>query len=300
MPSGIMDLNLHWYDQTTIFDRLNEQGITWKVYFGDSAVSLILVHNWEPQNAIRHRPMLEFSIDAANAEEFPQFAWIEPSYLPPGANDYHPPHDVFDGEELVSKVYNTIRSNDELWKSCLLLILFDEHGGFYDHVPPPSSIAPDHHLDQWTFDKLGVRVPAILVSPYVENTVISETFDHTSLLRYLIDKWKLGPLGERTAQANSFAGAISTTARSDTPQELQPPSSQASLTPLAIQALTDHESSMIALSHALESMGGEDANVIAARSSQVLSGPHSQVDAAVDLVAIFLKYRSLPFVRGSA
>lgn len=296
MPSGIMDLNLHWYDQSTVFDRLNEREISWKVYFGDIAVSMILVHNWEPQNAICHRPMLEFFVDAASAdadEKFPGFAWIEPSYLPPRADDYHPPHDVFDGEDLVRRVYNAIRANEKLWNSSLFVVLFDEHGGFYDHVPPPSATPPDHHQDQWTFDKLGVRVPAILISPYVQNTVVSETFDHTSLLKYLTDKWNLGPLGQRTANANSFADSISTQPRTDELPELEAPAPPSTiLQPVQPQTLTEHESSMIALSHALESMAGEDASVIAARSNQVLSGPASQIDAAVDRVTAFLRSRA--------
>lgn len=294
MPSGIMDLNLHWYDQSTVFDRLNEQNISWKVYFGDIAVSMILVHQWEPQNAIWHRPMLEFFIDAANKDpdKFPQFAWIEPSYLPPRADDYHPPHDVFDGEDLIRRVYNALRANEPLWNSSLLIILFDEHGGFFDHEPPPKAIPPDHHQEEWTFDRLGVRVPAILVSPWVQNTVISETYDHTSLLRYLTDKWNLGPLGQRTVNANSFADSISSVCRNDAPEQLEPPPLSSPVQQLPLQSLTDHESSMVALSHALESMGGEDASVIAARSTQVLSGPASQIDAAVDRVENFLRHRS--------
>jgi len=140
MPEGVMNLNLHWYDQATIFDRLNERHISWKVYFGDTPVSLILVHQWEPENAVRHRPMIEFYSDVADTDEFPSFLWIEPSYLPPGANDYHPPHDVFDGEELVASVYNALRANEKVWNSSLLLVLFDEHGGFYDYVAPPKTV----------------------------------------------------------------------------------------------------------------------------------------------------------------
>lgn len=290
MPGGIMDLNLHWYDQTTIFDRLNEKEISWKVYFGDVPVSTILVHQWEPQNAARHRPMLEFSFDVNHPENFPDFAWIEPSYLPPGANDYHPPHDVFDGEDLVRSVYNTLRASDTLWKSSLLIILFDEHGGFFDHIAPPSAVPPDHHQEEWTFDRLGVRVPAILVSPLVQNTVNSKIFDHTSLLRYISDKWNLGPLGERTAKANSFVDSISSQYRADTLVSLKPPTIT-QFQPAQLRTLTDHEASMISLSHALESMAEDEASVVAARSRQVLSGPASQIDAAVDRLAGFLQHQ---------
>jgi phospholipase C len=291
MPSGIMDLNLHWYDQPTVFDRLNQEQIDWKVYFGDIPVSMILVDQWEPENAVRHRPMLEFYADVADASEFPEFAWIEPAYLPPRANDYHPPHDIFDGEQLVASVYNALRGNEELWNTSMLIILFDEHGGFFDHVPPPTAVPPDHHQDQWSFDRYGARVPAILVSPFVGSGVISDLFDHTSLLKYLTDKWDLGPLGQRTAAANSFGNAILPNPRSDAPSQIVVPAIAASPI-IPMPELTDHEKSMIALSHALESMAGEDASIIAARSSQVLSGPSSQIDAAVDRVAGFLKHQT--------
>jgi len=293
MPDGIMDLNLHWYDQPTVFDRLDEKGISWKVYFGDIPISSILVHQWEPQNAIRHRPMLEFALDASekNSDDFPGFVWIEPTYLPPGANDYHPPHDVYDGEDLVRRVYDSIRANENLWNSSLLVVLFDEHGGFYDHVPPPATIAPDHHLDEWSFDRLGVRVPAVLVSPWVENTILSDEFDHTSLLKYLSDKWKLGPLGQRTAHAKSFANAISSSIRTDTPLQLMHPEIKA-FQAAPQQGLTDHERSMVSLSHALESMAEEAAEIVAARSRQVLSGAASQVDAAMDRIEGFLRHRA--------
>ena len=114
-------------------------------------------------------------------------------------NDQHPPADVRNGEQLIADVYNAIRANDALWKSTLLIVTCDEHGGFYDHVTPPPTVAPDNHTAEWSFDQLGVRVPAILISPWVKREVIKTVFDHTSLLRYICDKWNLPPLGLRTA-----------------------------------------------------------------------------------------------------
>jgi hypothetical protein len=76
--------------------------------------------------------------------------------------------------------------------------------------PPPATTAPDHHIEEYSFDQLGVRVPAILVSPFVKSGVIHTVFDHTSLLRYLIDKWGLGPLGARVANANTFSSFLLT------------------------------------------------------------------------------------------
>jgi phospholipase C len=131
MPGGLMDLNLHWYDQSTIFDRLNERSINWTVYHGDTPLSLLLTHQWEPANAARYKPMRQFFADAAgDAGKFPSFVFIEPAYLDPGANDDHPAHDVLAGEALIASVYNAMRANEALWNTSLLVVLFDEHGGF--------------------------------------------------------------------------------------------------------------------------------------------------------------------------
>lgn len=146
-------------------------------------------------------------------------------------NDDHPPHDVMRAEKLIADVYNSIRKNDALWKSTLLIIFYDEHGGFYDHVEPPAAIPPDDRHQEYTFDRLGVRVPAILVSPWVDQRIEPTQFDHTSVLKYLTDKWKLGPLGRRTAAANSIGIAITRKTPRDntvagvdlTPEELSPP-----------------------------------------------------------------------------
>jgi phospholipase C len=292
MPGGLMDLNLHWYDQPTIFDRLNERSREWVVYHGDTPLSLLLTHQWEPENAGRYKQMRDFFTDVADPREgnFPAFAFIEPAYLEPGANDDHPSHDVLAGEALIASVYNALRANEALWNTTLLVILFDEHGGFYDHVATPAAIPPDHHQEEYTFDRLGVRVPALLVSPFAANAVFKQQLDHTSLLRYLIDKWLLGPLGERTAHAGSFADALHGPARADTPLSIAAvPAQLAPAAPPPRQPLNDHQTALVALSHALESMAGEDPSVVAARSRQLLTGPQSQIDTAVDRVDAFLK-----------
>jgi phospholipase C len=299
MEEGLMDLNLHWYDQPSIFDRLNERQKSWRVYTGDVPLTLLLVHQWEPENTVRHRPMTDFYKDLAGhpRKEFPDFAWIEPAYLQPGANDDHPPHDVFDGEVLVASVYNALRANDELWKSTLLVVIFDEHGGFYDHVTPPPTEPPDHHQEEYTFDRLGVRVPVILVSPWVGDAVLADQFDHTSLLKYLIDKWTLGPLGQRTAQAKTFAGAMLSQPRTDTPISVPLPQTVSRVQPPAVKQLTNLQRSIVALSHALESMSEDDPNLVAARSRQVLSGYQSQIDAAVDRVESFIQHQTVTMFR---
>jgi phospholipase C len=196
-------------DQQTIFDRLNEREIHWKVYFHDIPQTTVLTQQRVPHNAARYFYIDEFFDDARGPEsEFPQFCLIEPDYMGLEQNDDHPPHDIMRAEKLIADVYNSIRENDPLWKSTLLLVFYDEHGGFYDHVEPPAAIPPDEHKEEYTFDRLGVRVPAILISPWVDRRVEPTVFDHTSVLRYLTDKWQLGSLGHRTAAANDIGVAL--------------------------------------------------------------------------------------------
>ena len=299
MPAGAMNLNVHWYDQPTLFDRLNEQKITWKVYAGDFPLSLLFVHQWEPQNAARYRTMTEFYRDVAgfggknsSANDLPLFSFIEPSYFQPGANDAHPPHDIWAADALVASVYNAIRRNEALWSETLLVIAFDEHGGFYDHVTPPKAVAPDFHREEYTFDQMGVRVPVVLVSPWIGPGFFSEEMDHTSLLKYLTAMWSLGPLGQRTSSANTFNAAILSSPRANAPGLVAGPGTIPAPRPAPQpESLGNHSNALVALSQVLESMAGEDASVIAARARQVLSGPQSQIDAAVDRVESFVRNR---------
>jgi phospholipase C len=223
MPDGIkhpdLDNLIFRQHQTTLFDRLNEAGKSWKVYYYDFPSSLILTHQRELKNLLNYHKIDKFFQEVAHlkAENFSEFALIEPKYSGQDQNDDHPPHNIMKGEKLIADVYNAIRSNEELWKSTLLVIAFDEHGGFYDHVSPPPAVPPDEHQEEYAFDRLGVRVPVVLVSPWVGKRLESTQFDHTSLLKYLVNKWGLEPLGARTAAANSIGVAITETQpRTDT------------------------------------------------------------------------------------
>ena len=198
-------------DQFTIFDRLREAGKPWRIYYYDFPSSLLLNRQRLPENLSGYFLIDKFFTDARDEKSFPSFAFIEPKYFGADQNDDHPPHNIFKAEKLIADVYNAIRSNPDLWESTLLVVIYDEHGGFYDHLVPPAAVAPDDHHEEWTFDRLGVRVPAILVSPWVRAGVEKTVFDHTSLLKYLTDKWKLGPLGRRTENANSIAVALNQT-----------------------------------------------------------------------------------------
>jgi phospholipase C len=210
MPNGLKDyLRAQTYfesqTQATLFDRLNEAGKSWKIYYYDMPSSLVLVNQRKAENLARYEPIDHFFEQVQKPEvEFPEFTFLEPKYFGADQNDDHPPHNVMKAEKLVADVYNALRANTNLWMSTLLIVIYDEHGGFYDHVPPPATIPPDDKTQNFPFDRLGVRVPALLVSPWVKKGIVNTLFDHTSLLKYLTEKWNLGPLGRRTAQANSI------------------------------------------------------------------------------------------------
>ena len=173
------------YRMRSIFENLMDAGHTWKVYFDDYAQTFALrnLHRY----ADRFEHFEAFARDAASGS-LPDYSFIEPrSFSAPGwpANDQHPPHSVLEGEKLIANVYDTLRGEEAVWRHCLFVLLYDEHGGFYDHVPPPAALVPDATsaaTKHFRFDRLGVRVPAILVSPWVGAGVADHTtYDHTSL-----------------------------------------------------------------------------------------------------------------------
>jgi phospholipase C len=235
MPEGWKDPQLKTcIDQTqdTIFDRLNERGVRWHVYYYDFPSSLLLTHQRRPENLIHYHRIENFYDDCRNEAQFPLFAFIEPKYFLEDQNDDHPPHNIFKGEKLIADVYNGIRSNPDLWNSTLLVVTFDEHGGIYDHVPapavnppdfPPTRIDPCDSSKTFGFDRLGVRVPALLISPWVDKPFVAAQFDHSSFLKLLTEKWNLGPLGPRTANATSLSVALGRSPKADTPGSIRVP-----------------------------------------------------------------------------
>jgi phospholipase C len=224
MPEGIFHPNLHLYNQTTVYDRLGDAGKNWSIYYGDVPQTLTMTHMLK--HPFKFHKMPQFFKDAKGPEaKFPNYSFIEPNYFGSGQNDEHPPSDILRGEVLLAQVYNAIRANEALWEKTLLVVLYDEHGGFYDHVTPPACVAPDGNTSEFSFAQYGLRVPAILISPWLEAQVLSDVLDHTSLLRYATDLWGLGPLGARTANARSFASSwrVAGAVRTDIPANIPEP-----------------------------------------------------------------------------
>lgn len=196
----------------TIFNEL-EGIVPWKIYFHDFAQAALLSRLWAHFD--RFQPFSHFLADA-EAGNLPGYSFIEPMYYPGESlpNDMHPPHDVRLADALVANVYNAVRKSPN-WTSTLLIVTFDEHGGCYDHVPPPRAVQPEPPREgQFAFDRYGVRVPAVLISPYTQaGSVVRPSgdtpFDHTSIIRTVKNCFGIsGTLSAREALAPDLSGAL--------------------------------------------------------------------------------------------
>jgi len=179
------------WPQNPIFYSLDQANISWRVYFHDVATTWVLNYMRTTTALQNHREYIsDFAKDVANGD-LPAFTWIDCAYLAiPGlynASDQHPSHDVAEGERLMKNVYETLRASS-LWNDTILIITYDEGGGFYDHVAPPVTNIPnpdnitckDCGKTPYNFTRLGIRVPTIVISPWIEaNTLISNPPDNT-------------------------------------------------------------------------------------------------------------------------
>ena len=235
---GGLDKWLHAAETPTVFNRLEEAGLDWCIYFDElQLVSLtgilhapVLEQFWKTD---RFATMTRFYEDVENGT-LPDYAFVEPRMIF-NHNDFHPAVGrLHDGEEggqeiysgaisdaragdlLIHDIYTAIRnSTSETGSNYLntaLLITFDEHGGTYDHVTPPAATPPDDSGPGemgFGFDRLGVRVPAILVSAHVERgSVFTEEMHHGSLAATLAERFQIEPLTRRDAGAKSIADAF--------------------------------------------------------------------------------------------
>ncbi|HET6181899.1 MAG TPA: alkaline phosphatase family protein [Candidatus Sulfotelmatobacter sp.] len=222
---GRVDMNLLYINEPfkSIYDRLigATPKHTSKLYYYDTSSSTM-----EITNLLQHQPEVfgtfpQF-LDDCKKGDLPDYSFIEPNFNDhetdsgeEAANDQHPDHNVQAGELYIASVYNAIKSNADLWESTALLIVYDEHGGIYDHVVPPAC-PPDQFTASandtgtgmpFAFDRLGVRVPAILVSPWIpKGTVVDRVFDHASIPG-TVTKFFLGdyaPRSPRETNADVF------------------------------------------------------------------------------------------------
>lgn len=195
----------------TIFDRLNEHKISWKDYYA-SAPSPLIVPNFSQSKACTSKlfKIDQFFTDAKSGT-LPKFSFIEPNYTTTSQEN---PQDIQVGEQFIAKVVKALMKSPA-WKNTVLFINYDEHGGYYDHVPPPTAIAPDSiapiqestqpTLMPGGYNQYGFRVPLYVVSPWARPGYVSKIVqDHTSVTAFIERKWNLPAMTLRDANANQM------------------------------------------------------------------------------------------------
>ena len=224
---GHMNDNTKSYTVPSIFGLMSQHGVSWAIYGYDKQPLTRL--NF-PDTTSKSVPESNFGLfkdfqSAAAAGTLPSYSFLEPDWGTTG-NSQHPNYDVALGEQLIHDVYYALR-NGKAWNETLLIVTYDEHGGCYDHVAPPSGATPpDASPGEYDFDfkRFGIRVPAVLVSPLIAPGTVfrvpdgTTPIDHTSILKTVEKRWGLPALTARDAAAPDLGDALTLdTPRSDDP-----------------------------------------------------------------------------------
>jgi phospholipase C len=188
------------YTAPLIFHRLDEAGVPWRLYYGDLPFFALTGGHIEGIDERLFR--LDDFFEDAERGELPSVTYIDPAF---SYGDDHPPHHPIYGQQLIATIYDALTRSPQ-WERTLFLVTYDEHGGFYDHVPPPTT-TDDRAAEG--FDQLGFRVPALVVGPYVKRGHVSSVVrDHTSALKHLENTFGLAPLTARTTAAEDLSELI--------------------------------------------------------------------------------------------
>jgi phospholipase C len=216
---GHMDDKTHTFSSPTIFGLLDAAGLGWAVY-GYNAEPLTKSTFTQISAAdASHFGQFPAFLAAASAGTLPPYTFLEPSWGAAG-NSQHPNYNAALGEQLIHDVYEALRAGPG-WPGTLLVITYDEHGGCYDHVPPPwGAVPPDSDAGEFSFgfDRFGVRVPTVLVSPLIAAGTVYRVaaggtpLDHTSVLKTVEQRWNLPTLTARDAAAPGFGDVLTLTA----------------------------------------------------------------------------------------
>ena len=187
------------------------------------------------------QPLTSFHADAS-AGTLPEFSFIDPSCCGTGTNSMHPTGLISDGEAFIKEVYDALRASPQ-WNTTLFILTFDETGGFHDHIPPPlatrpddltyTETAPDGKNYTFSFDRLGGRIPTLLISPWIEKGVVEQkgtnsdgevvSYSASSILRTLGYLWDFEPFTPRVRDSASFEHLVKRELRGDTPVKMPSP-----------------------------------------------------------------------------
>jgi phospholipase C len=200
----------------TIYDALDKKKIPWKIYGGAKSPiegSIPMVAALKGITLDKWSSFDSFAKDLHNDFK-PAYVYLEPNYgntidgTYSGGNSQHPMDNIQNGEVLIKTVYEAIR-NSPIWESTILIISYDESGGFYESKIPPKTIAPGdgskYSVHGFDFTQLGMRVPTLIISPLIQANLIDHTiYDHTSILATVERLFGIPPLTRRDANANDF------------------------------------------------------------------------------------------------
>ncbi|RDS80361.1 alkaline phosphatase family protein [Dyella psychrodurans] len=222
---GHMDDKTKTFTAPTIYASLTKQNVSWAIYGYDADPLTRMTFTDISSLADSYfGKFTDFQAAAANGT-LPNYTFLEPSWGSKG-NSQHPNYDVALGEQFIHDVYYALR-NSPLWNQTLLIVTYDEHGGCYDHVPPPThAVPPDASAGEYGFDfkRFGPRVPTLLISPLIPAGTVfrvpagSMPFDHTSILKTIQQRWNVPALTARDAAAPDVGAALSlATPRTDDP-----------------------------------------------------------------------------------
>jgi phospholipase C len=198
----------------TLFDHLTEHSVSWH-YYENGYCFLRMFDRFTTDNELivnATDPVKGFFANARSGT-LPSVSFIDPDFIdvPPG-NDDGPPADIADGQRLVAQIVEAVM-NGPSWNKTLLVITYDEHGGFFDHVPPPTAIPVS------AISECGVRVPTFVVSPWVDARAVSnKVFDHTSIAKTIARRFMSAhppDMGERVTAANDLSMLLRSTLRTD-------------------------------------------------------------------------------------
>ena len=190
----------------TIWDRLAEKGLSGTYYYSDLPVSAL----WGSRLLPISQPIDRFFEDAA-AGRLSNVTYVDPRFIGEEqgtSNDDHPLADIRNGQTFLNSVYDALTQSPN-WENTVLVVNYDEWGGFYDHVPPP--LAPQTELDPVIGNdgRLGFRVPCLLASPLARRGFVGrQQYDHTSILSMIEWRFGLAPLSIRDETANNMAHAL--------------------------------------------------------------------------------------------
>ena len=355
---GASNIEYGLYYDPTIFELLHSRGASWRIYHHGPPQAWCFRRLWQKpswfERLLGHRETLghwygrdEF-FDHVRRRDLPAYAFIEPTHmLPPGVpgatnsqhphNNRHGSDDFYAGEALILQIYNALLEQPELFARTLLLITYDEHGGFYDHVSPGLGTPPGDRISRspsrgfglalrdlvdrlagrrskpadFDFRRLGVRVPAVLISPWIApGTVVHRTLEHASIphtLRALFAP-KADSLTKRDEAADTFHGVVRefgleaprrTSDAGDTVHPLPrvragappvlPPSAALQAVSAAPTALSDFERQLVELSgqvrRQLERQG--DVPAIPTQADEISPTAEAQLGAATDTASLF-------------